>query len=158
MRQGESQAFRKFILQEWELQLEYSGGQKWPDSIKINNLGNALSNNKIRDKYTVLDLPISNYHGWVKIITRVAAIMEDTLKGLSKEVMQTAQYASRSGSLQSEYLPGLAVKETPNSLPSGSTDLDGDTVMSGMKIDVDNLTSLIARINGERYHAKSTAN
>ncbi|POS83360.1 hypothetical protein EPUL_006405, partial [Erysiphe pulchra] len=82
--------------------------------------------------------------------------MED-IEGFIKrgEAQSLIQYASRSSSLQSDYFPGLAVKETLNSILSGSTGLDGDPVMGGMKIDIDTLASLIARINGEINGAKS---
>ncbi|KHJ31294.1 putative eka-like protein [Erysiphe necator] len=75
MRQVESQIFRKF-LQDGELQPEYARERDWPDSIKINNLRNALSN-KVRYKYAVLNLPSNNFKEWTNIITRVAAMMED---------------------------------------------------------------------------------
>lgn len=42
-----------------------------------------------------------------------------------------------------------------NSLPSESTDQDGDTVMGDMKIDIDTYTALIARINSGSHEAKS---
>ena len=151
MRQGESQIFRKF-LQEWELQLEYAGGREWPDSIKINKLRNALSE-KIQDKYSVLDLPINDYKGWIRGISRVAAIMEDSEKFVRKGEAQTTQYATRSGVLQNEYLS----RSTPsNSSPQGAADHDRDATMSGMKIDLHSLAILVARINVDNKAQKKT--
>ncbi|KAI1002145.1 hypothetical protein K3495_g6057, partial [Podosphaera aphanis] len=107
MRQGESQVFRSF-LQEWELQLEFAGGRKWPDDIKINQLSIAVSE-KIREKFSVLDLPTEDYQSWVNIITRVTAVMENSEKFVKKGEAQTTQYATRSGMLVSEYLAGQSV-------------------------------------------------
>lgn len=151
MRQGESQIFRKF-LQDWELQLEYAGGREWPDSIKINNLRNALSN-KIRDKYAVLNLPSNNFKEWTNIITRVAAVMEDDEYFIRKGEAQTTQYASRSGALQSEYLAGPFSKQTSSSA-SNTVDNEGDTIMGGMKIDLHSLATLLAQINVQKEQSK----
>ncbi|POS81957.1 hypothetical protein EPUL_005578, partial [Erysiphe pulchra] len=136
MRQGESQLFRKF-LQEWELQLEYAGGRDWPESIKINKLRSALSE-KIQDKYSVLDLPINDYQGWF----------------IRKGEKQNTQYATRSGALQSEYLTSPALSNSP---APGTTDHDGDVVMSGMKIDLHSLASLVAKLNTSNKNKKNEA-
>ena len=145
MRQGESQIFRMF-LQEWELQFEYAGGREWPDSIKINNLRTSLSE-KIRDKYAVLDLPTDNYRKWVERITRVAAVMEDSENFVRKGEARTTQYASRSGALFNEYLTRPVGSQPADSPSSKTADSEGDITMSGMKIDLQSLATLVAEIN-----------
>ena len=108
---------------------------------------------KIQDKYSVLDLPINDYKGWIRGISRVAAIMEDSEKFVRKGEAQTTQYATRSGALQNEYLSS----PTPSNLsPKGAVDHDGDVTMSGMKIDLHSLATLVARINVDNKAQKKT--
>ncbi|POS86362.1 hypothetical protein EPUL_000567 [Erysiphe pulchra] len=121
MRQGESQLFRK-LLQEWELQLECAGGRDWLDSIKTNKLRSALSE-KIQNKYAALDLSINDYQRRLRVITWVAAIIEDSEKFIPKGEKQTTQFATRSGALQTSLVAKLNISdnnrknEAPKSKP-----------------------------------------
>ncbi|KAI0991444.1 hypothetical protein K3495_g16743, partial [Podosphaera aphanis] len=150
---SESQIFRSF-LQEWELQLEFAGGRRWPDDIKINQLSIAVSE-KIRDKFSVLDLPTEDYQDWVNIITRVTAVMENSEKFVRKGEARTTQYATRSGMLVSEYLAGQAVNNESRPLHTNSVDHDGDTVMGGMKIDIHSLAALVAKMNLDEKNGRT---
>lgn len=145
MRQGESQIFRVF-LQERELQLEYTGRREWPDSTKINNLRASLRE-ETRNKYAVLDLPTGNYRRWVEIITRVAAVREDSENFVRKGEAHTIQYASRSSALLSNYLK-KPVENQPAALPPPRTaDSEEDITMWGMKIDLQSLATIVAKLN-----------
>ncbi|KHJ30111.1 hypothetical protein EV44_g4328 [Erysiphe necator] len=84
--------------------------------------------------------------------------MEDTEGFIKRGEAQTTQYASRSGALQSEYLTGSTIKQTPSGSTVSSMDNDGDTIMGGMKIDLHSLATLVAQIKVEKDQTKSSAN
>ncbi|KAI0994649.1 hypothetical protein K3495_g13532 [Podosphaera aphanis] len=145
MRQGESQIFRNF-LQEWELQLEFAGGTAWLDTTKISHLQISTSE-RLQDKYSVLDLPTDDYREWVKIMTRVAAIMEDRENFIRKDDSQVTQYVTRSGVMPKEYLSGTGTRQKHDQPTPTRTDNKGDVIMSGMKFDLQALTTMVAKIN-----------
>ncbi|KAI0991830.1 hypothetical protein K3495_g16357, partial [Podosphaera aphanis] len=144
MKQGESQFFRKF-LQDWELQLEFAGGCDWPDSFKISQLRQSLSE-KMLDKLDVVDLPKNDYQGCVDEIARVAANMESRNNFIRKGEAQTTQFTERSGINRNDLQPRTAMSND-SGLSSAPLDHDGDIPMSGMKLDLQTLLNLISTMN-----------
>ncbi|POS82392.1 hypothetical protein EPUL_005901 [Erysiphe pulchra] len=145
VRQGESQFFRHF-LQEWELQLEFSGGCDWPDSFKIRQLKQSLSD-KLYEKTDVLELPNDDYQEWIDKIAKVAAKMESRGSFVRKGESRLTQYVNRSGIQSNDFQ--LTSNPTVAALKSSALniDSDGDVVMGGMKIDLQSIASLIASLN-----------
>ncbi|KAI0995605.1 hypothetical protein K3495_g12575 [Podosphaera aphanis] len=145
---------KEYFDRECELQLEFAGGRRWPDDIKINRLSIAVSE-KIRDKFSVLDLPTEDYQNWVNIITRVTAVMENSEKFVRKGEARTTQYATRSGMLVNEYLAGQVVNKESRPLHTNSVDHDGDTVMGGMKIVIHSIAALVAKMNLDEKNGRT---
>ncbi|POS83352.1 hypothetical protein EPUL_005054, partial [Erysiphe pulchra] len=144
MRQGKSQFFRHF-LQEWELQLEFSGGCDWPDSFKIRQLKQSLS--KLSEKTDVLELPNDDYQEWIDKIAEVAANMESRENFGRKGESRLTQYVNRSGIQLNDFQLTSNPTVAASKSSALNVDSDGDVVMGGMKIDLQSIASLIACLN-----------
>ncbi|KAI6249827.1 hypothetical protein HI914_01817 [Erysiphe necator] len=121
MRQVESQYLRN-ILQEWELPLEYTGGQKFP----------------------ALGLPRYDYANEPMKITEVAAIIKDSDRFIQPGEVKTTQFSSRSGLLSNEYLTGppknrRVVESSTSTAPQ--LDYESDTTLQGMKLELQRLAN-----------------
>lgn len=150
MKQGEAQIFRQF-LQEWELQLEFAGGYDWPDTFKIKQLRRSISE-KLLDKTDVLRLPKDNYTAWVETIAEVASNMEMRDNFARRGEPQVTQFTTRQTVHQTN--PSSTLQTSTQT----GVDYEGDTIMGGMKIDLKQLTEVIAVLNAHNNNRGSGNN
>lgn len=144
MKQGESQFFREF-LEEWELQLEYAGGNDWPQSFKIKQLRRSLSE-KLSDKIDCLKLSKNDYPTWVNDVAEVASNIEIRDNFFRRGESRVTQH--RNPNVLQTVKPMLETSVSQSSPPqkSVSVDQDGDVVMGGMNIDINALANIVAAL------------
>lgn len=106
---------------------------------------------KLLDKIDSLKMPKENYHAWVEDVAKVASNIEMRDNFFQKGEYQITQFTTQNKIPQHEAAqlqPNPAYKALPLTSASGK-DHEGDTAMSGMKVDLNELAAIITSLNSK---------